>query len=560
MSTPTTQQERAAAGLPRGGFAVIAHEDCEKHDVGRGHPEQPARVRVILEALRAEISAAPLPAPIASREQLLLFHTAAHVDNVLRLCERAEAAAAAGGRRKKGKGRNKGRGTVVAVDEDTAVMQHSRLAALRAVGACCRAVDLVCGAAGGARAAFCAVRPPGHHAEPARACGFCLFNNVGVAALHAQRAHGIGRVAVVDFDVHHGNGTEELFKDCADGSLLYLSTHQYDPQGGFYPGTGSNAERGSGAGSVLNVPLLAGDGSAAFRAAFEGTLLPALEAFRPELLLVSAGFDAHAADPLAALELSDADFAWASELLCGVARRHARGRLVSVLEGGYDLSAIARCAVAHARALRRGAAEAAEAQPSAGVVRAAGAGGGATGDADLCAAVRGMAVTDAAALEPGGGGAACSEAVEATATDEDAAGAAASPPQAPPRTVSFAAAMSTPAPTPAPAPAPAPEPAPAPAPARCRLRLEVAHSAGGKRSVPLVLEPHELTVPALLQKAAQKLKIKTKRRQKGGRGASSTPGGEAQLAAVARKGGQRIAEAGALRALTNGAIVDIVLL
>jgi acetoin utilization deacetylase AcuC-like enzyme len=192
--------------------------------------------------------------------------------------------------------------------------------------------------------AFCAVRPPGHHAEPARPMGFCLFNNAGVAAQHARVAHGLKRVAVVDFDVHHGNGTQALFAQ--NPELFYASSHQSP----FYPGTGDVWERGI-ANNVLNVPLRARDGSAAFRDAWGGTIIPALDAFSPELLIISAGFDAHREDPLAQLRLETDDFAWITDALCAVARIHGSGRVVSMLEGGYDLEALAASAAIHVRRL-----------------------------------------------------------------------------------------------------------------------------------------------------------------------------------------------------------------
>ena len=214
-------------------------------------------------------------------------------------------------------------------------------AAYRAAGAVCAAVDEV--VSGAARNAFCAVRPPGHHAEPGRAMGFCIFNNVAVAALQARAVHGLQRIAVIDFDVHHGNGTQAMFE--ADADLVYVSTHQSP----LYPGTGDAHERGLG--NILNVPLPPYAGSTAFRDAFADTLLPALEDFAPELVLISAGFDAHASDPLANLEMQDDDYAWVTRELIALAGRHAGGRLVSTLEGGYNLQALATATAAHVREL-----------------------------------------------------------------------------------------------------------------------------------------------------------------------------------------------------------------
>jgi len=223
------------------------------------------------------------------------------------------------------------------IDVDTIVSPASGEASLRAAGAVCAAVDDV--VSGDGTNAFCAVRPPGHHAEPGRAMGFCLFNNIAVGALHARAKHGLERVAVVDFDVHHGNGTQARFWD--DRDAFFGSTHQYP----FYPGTGRISE--TGAGNIFNAPLTAGDGSSAFRAAMDERVLPALDAFAPEIVLVSAGFDAHRDDPLGGLNLIEADFAWITQRLMEIADRHAGGRVVSALEGGYNLPALAACAAAH---------------------------------------------------------------------------------------------------------------------------------------------------------------------------------------------------------------------
>jgi acetoin utilization deacetylase AcuC-like enzyme len=227
-------------------------------------------------------------------------------------------------------------------DPDTYMSPGSAEAASRAAGAVIAAVDGVMG--GDFRNAFCAVRPPGHHAERARAMGFCLFNNVAVGALHARATHGLKRIAVVDFDVHHGNGTQDIFFDAPD--LFYASTHQMP----LYPGTGSPDERGI-AGNVLNRPLRPGSGSVEFRAAYRDSVLPALEAFVPEFIFISAGFDAHRADPLANLALSEEDFGWVTAEICAIAARLCEGRVVSTLEGGYDLGALAASAAAHVRAL-----------------------------------------------------------------------------------------------------------------------------------------------------------------------------------------------------------------
>jgi acetoin utilization deacetylase AcuC-like enzyme len=235
-------------------------------------------------------------------------------------------------------------GEFARIDADTSMSSGSAEAALRAAGAVVQAVDAVM--AGDVRNGFCAVRPPGHHAERSRAMGFCLFNNVAVGAHHARSKHGLVRIAVVDFDVHHGNGTQDIFWD--DANLFYASTHQFP----LYPGTGSRSERGA-AGNVVNAPLAPGAGSDEFRTAFDNVVLPELERFSPQFVLISAGFDAHVADPLASLQLRDDDFAWATDRLCDIAARHCAGRVVSVLEGGYDLHALASSTAAHVRVLLR---------------------------------------------------------------------------------------------------------------------------------------------------------------------------------------------------------------
>jgi acetoin utilization deacetylase AcuC-like enzyme len=231
----------------------------------------------------------------------------------------------------------------VALDGDTIMSWGSAEAALRAAGAAVAAVDAVM--KGEFRRAFCATRPPGHHCEPGRPMGFCLFANAAVAARHAQAEHGARRVAVVDFDVHHGNGTQACFE--TDPSLFYASSHQWP----LYPGTGAAEE--TGVGNILNVTLPPGADGTAFRAAWAETIIPALDAFAPDLLVISAGFDAHAADPLAQLRVRESDFAWLTEALCAMAERQCQGRVVSLLEGGYDIEALGRSAAAHVRALMR---------------------------------------------------------------------------------------------------------------------------------------------------------------------------------------------------------------
>ncbi len=227
------------------------------------------------------------------------------------------------------------------LDADTVMSERSAAAALRCAGAAIVAVDALL--AGKADRAFCATRPPGHHATHDTAMGFCLFNQVAVAAAHAIEQHGLGRVAIADFDVHHGNGTQDIF--AANPKVLYLSSHQSP----LYPGTGAANEHGVG--NIVNAPLPPNAGSNAFRIAWARTLLPAIDAFRPELILISAGFDAHRLDPLASLQLEADDFAWITRELCTLANRHAKGRVVSLLEGGYSLDALRECSVAHVREL-----------------------------------------------------------------------------------------------------------------------------------------------------------------------------------------------------------------
>jgi acetoin utilization deacetylase AcuC-like enzyme len=302
---------------------LLTHPDCLLHNPGVGHPERPERLRAVLQALDHDDFRGldRREAPRATREQLARVHDPAFVDDLL-------AAAPVSG--------------LVRLDADTAMSPGSADAALRAAGAVVAAVDAVM--AGEGSTAFCAVRPPGHHAEPGQAMGFCLFNSVAVGAAHAIAAWNLSRVAIVDFDVHHGNGTETMTR--TRPSWLYASTHQYP----FYPGTGAATDRGPH-GNIINVPLRSGAGSDDFRHGFEQQVLAGLDKHEPDLLFISAGFDAHGADPLASIDLTEADFAWATAVLADVARRHAAGRIVSTLEGGYDLAALAASAAAHVRAL-----------------------------------------------------------------------------------------------------------------------------------------------------------------------------------------------------------------
>lgn len=302
-------------------IAFVSHEDCLLHDMGAHHPESPLRLR----AIEKHVEAAGLSdvllreaAPLATRAQLERVHDAAYIDAL-------ERAAPVSG--------------VIYLDSDTAMNCHTLAAARRAAGAAVHGTDLVIG--GKAASAFCSVRPPGHHAERDRAMGFCLFNNVAVGAAHALAAHGLKRVAVADFDVHHGNGTEEIFRE--DARVLMVSTFQHP----FYPFSGieGRSER------MVNIPLAAGSAGEQFRSAVEQEWLPALEAFQPEMLYISAGFDAHREDGMAMLGLVEADYAWVTGALLRVARRYAGGRIVSVLEGGYALDTLGRSVVAHLRAM-----------------------------------------------------------------------------------------------------------------------------------------------------------------------------------------------------------------
>lgn len=315
---------------------LFSHPSAAEHDTGHGHPERADRIRAVLQALDApEFEALERrEAPRADKAALARVHRTDYIDALL------EAVPERG---------------YVRIDADTVMSPASGEAALRAAGALVAAVDAVM--TGEATTAFCAVRPPGHHAEPRRGMGFCLFNSVAVGALHARTAHGAGRVAIVDFDVHHGNGTQAAFQ--SDPSVLFASTHEYP----LYPGTGAADERGVG--NIYNVPLAPMSGSAEFRAGIERVVLPALEEFAPDLILVSAGFDAHARDPLATLRLNEDDYGWVTRRLVDIAGEHCQGRIISTLEGGYDLQALAASVGAHVRELMRGgdAAEAARKRP-----------------------------------------------------------------------------------------------------------------------------------------------------------------------------------------------------
>jgi acetoin utilization deacetylase AcuC-like enzyme len=301
---------------------LLSHSACLDHLTPTGHPERPDRLRAVEHALQDEVFAALVreQAPRADIAVAALAHPEDYVEAI------AKAAPAEG---------------IVSVDADTSMSPGSMEALLRCMGAATRAVDEVLAAQ--VNNAFCAIRPPGHHAEKVRAMGFCLFNIAAVAAIYAKRKHGLERVAVVDFDVHHGNGTQDIF--WSEPDLFYGSTHQMP----LYPGTGAAGE--TGVGNIFNAPLRPGDSGEEFRAAMDTVILPALERFSPDLVIISAGFDAHIRDPLANLNLVEDDFAWATTRMMEVANRACEGRVVSLLEGGYDLVGLAGSVAAHVRAL-----------------------------------------------------------------------------------------------------------------------------------------------------------------------------------------------------------------
>lgn len=300
------------------------HPDFLQHDTGSGHPESPARLTAIDQALRGQEFAdlvrieAPLPTDI--EQKLALIHSPAMIARVL--------------------GEIPTHGLNY-FDADTPASPGSKIAAFRAVGAVCDAVDRIL--QNRATRAFCAVRPPGHHATPDYPMGFCLFNNIAVGAEYARRHYGLRRIAIVDFDAHHGNGTQAAFY--SQPQVLYASSHQWP----HYPGSGQSSERG--AGNIVNVPLAAGTTGETFRAKYLDTILPALETFKPELIFISAGFDAHKDDPLADLALDEADFRWLTRQLIAIADRHCQGRMISTLEGGYNLTALAASVTAHVESL-----------------------------------------------------------------------------------------------------------------------------------------------------------------------------------------------------------------
>ncbi len=301
--------------------AFYTHPDCLLHEMGDWHPECPARLSAIQDQLiagRIDDLIVHETAPFASEAALARVHTQAHIDYIKR------SAPASG---------------YAELDPDTLMNPHTWRAALRAAGAAVEATDAVLG--GRYDNAFCSVRPPGHHAEPARAMGFCFFNNVAIAARHALDAHGLERVAIIDFDVHHGNGTEAAFAN--DERVLMCSFFQHP----LYPFSGVEHQ----APNMVNLPMPARTGGMAVREAVDMLWLPRLDAFRPQMLFVSAGFDAHREDEIGNMGLVEADYEWLTEQICAVARRHAQGRIVSCLEGGYNLSALGRSVVAHLRVL-----------------------------------------------------------------------------------------------------------------------------------------------------------------------------------------------------------------
>ena len=307
---------------------LLTHPSFVAHDTGMGHPERPDRMRAIDRVLTHEyfatLARAEAPLRADAEEAILLAHPPQHLAHIKAVRAQAQK-------------------EPVYVDGDTIMSAGSWDAVMRAVGAGLEGVDKVMDPKSGFKNVFCQVRPPGHHAEAERAMGFCFFNSVAIAAQYARKKYGAERIAVVDFDVHHGNGTQDIF--WSDKNLFYASTHQMP----LYPGTGALSE--TGVGNICNAPLRAGDTGTVFEEAFRSRVLPALHNFAPDLLIISAGFDAHKDDPLGGVKLVEADFLWVTEELIKVAGRHCNGRIVSMLEGGYDLTALARSVAVHVKAL-----------------------------------------------------------------------------------------------------------------------------------------------------------------------------------------------------------------
>ena len=321
------EQARAANAAAATGTALVLSPRYGEHDTGTGHPERAARITAVLDQLKREgllQRCTPISPYPASDEALLRCHSQRYLHSVERDIAYGNAWLSTG---------------------DTAISEHSEAVARLAAGGVMAAVDAVLG--GQVRNAFAPVRPPGHHAEPSRGMGFCIYNNVAIAARHAQASHGIERVLIVDWDVHHGNGTAAIFR--SDPSVLLFNTHQWP----LYPGTGRASDRGEGAGEgfTINCPLPAGSGGDAVLNALRSQLLPAAEVFRPQLVLISAGFDGRIGDPLADFRLSDADYANLTREVIAIAERHCQGRVVSALEGGYALAGLASAAAAHVRTL-----------------------------------------------------------------------------------------------------------------------------------------------------------------------------------------------------------------
>jgi acetoin utilization deacetylase AcuC-like enzyme len=311
--------------------AFLADPMAKEHSTGPGHPEQIARWDAAVRGVKAGASGSDLShaAPrAATLDDIALCHTSGYIRVVQRDVEMRRSTLSTG---------------------DTDISPHSFEAALHAVGVCLNAVDLVAGKTAGN--AFCVVRPPGHHARPSQGMGFCLFNNIAIAARYAQRRYGLERIAIADWDVHHGNGTQDIFY--TDPSVFFFSTHQSP----WYPGTGDLEETGAGAGkgTTLNCPFPAGSGREQILGAFRNKLAPLMDGFRPDLVMVSAGFDSRHGDPLGRFRLTDADFAELTTVMLEIADKHAGGRLISILEGGYNLHGLTNAVCAHSHALRIGA-------------------------------------------------------------------------------------------------------------------------------------------------------------------------------------------------------------